>query len=194
MPDTLASLTLSPMYPESDATSSVKGTKNNKNILSAKIKRVENHTIDIYYQLTNPSSRVPTSKIPSFIGKNEHNNWRDNCVNKDSITDIPDHNLIPYEEGGKIYCLDIHATMTEGLFNDDEDIVNPSTGKIIRPEFLAMMRTTFANWGNKKSVVKDTSDEEDLPKVEEIGTVPLEEMISSGLLQMVIDNITELEI
>ena len=197
LPETLVNLTPQQMFPEADVSGPTKIAQQNYNIIYVLTNRQTKTLSELYYQFSFPSARVPIRSVPNLLaGKRiQPNKWREKCKNKEEIKDVPDYKLLPYEEDGSIYCLNIDDIMIEELFvADPSELLNPWTNKPLRPDFVQMLKNTFTNWGYEEEEKKEEPILLDDSKEGSYVIVPEKEMIAPGLMDLVIKRITEDEL
>jgi len=203
-PSTFVSLTPKQMLPHSKLDDDSAESRRNSRILLSRKNRIYTRISQLYYQLEHPTERIPTRPTVPFFGGVHVEQWRDKCVNKEDITEVPDYRLVTYEEDDKVYCLDINriakqirtAMLFEGdlneiVKNEDDDFINPYTNKPLREEFLQAIIDNFdsIDWQQDSEDEEEPQDSEE----EKVSTpsVPIEEMLAPGLIDLVLSNVAE---
>ena len=175
----------------------------NANIILARQKRLIDSLSNMYYQLEYSTERIPTMASGVYWFEDvKVGEWRLKCENRDQIINIPDYRLITYEEGEKIYCLDINdlksQIQTSLLFNENieeiisnKELINPYTKVPLNEEFVTNLVRTFDNidWeeeeeGEDQKEGHRDEDDEDL-----VSPPSPDEMLAPGLIDMIINNI-----
>ena len=204
-PNTFISLTPKQMLPFSKIDDDSPESRSNASILVARQTMIASRIAKLYYQLEHPTERIPTRPNTQIFGRTvQMDEWRNKCVNKEDIIEVPDYRLVTYEESGKIYCLDMHSITqqikqamlfendrNELIINQEGDLKNPYTDKPLREDFLRAIVDNFDNidWEDD-SEDEETEDETVEEKVPTPPTPP-ERMLAPGLIDLVLSNIEE---
>jgi hypothetical protein len=146
------------------------------------------------YGIRFPSDRIPSQINPNYLGAiPKVHKWKEICVNKEDIIDIPDDQLIYYKEDGVVYCLTIPQIMEQTLF--EETPINPYTGNPLSEAFLTRFSElytigmdTYGYYGPDKQ----PEIEPEAPSVPKPST-PESPILAPGLLNMIVDNIKQCE-
>ena len=209
-PSTFVSLTPGQMLPNTNEADE----EFNAKIIVRRQKREAASLTEKYYQIQNPTETIPTiSNNYPFYQNIKISDWRLKCENRDYIIDIPDYKLIPYEENGKIYCLDIdylrikiNELALSGPIEESLDkIKNPYTNKKLNTEFVReLINTEFdgINWEENdeeiqvKKINKEDNkeDNEEDPKEdpkEDNKEDKKEVILTPGLFSLVLRNIKD---
>lgn len=148
------------------------------------------------YGIRFPSERIPSQIKPNYLGAiPKTHKWKEICVNKQDIEDIPDDQLIYYKEDDKIYCLTISQIVEQILFEDQA--TNPYTGKPLSENFLTRFSKLYSGFFNMKTYgyygpdnQPETKAQPDAPSTPKPDT-PKSPILAPGLLNMIFKNIKE---
>ena len=172
-------LTPKQLFPEANTTG------NNATTLLLRQERNKKDLAELYYQRTYPTDRVPTRPIQPMFSKIDTHEWREKCDNSEQIVSTPDGQLVPYEEGGKVYCFDI--VFIQNALKRSGTVKNPVTGKNLRSDFIKFVKNTFAEKHDGESKMampmEMSEDEENGEDVDE------DEILAPGLMDLVRNNI-----
>ena len=81
------------------------------------------------------------------------NEWKTICVNREDIKDVPDEDIVYYNDNGEIYCLEITNILSQ-LTETDEPI-NTYTGNILKMNlFMKLFNYTGIYMNVKKNINK----------------------------------------
>jgi len=132
------------------------------------------------YDRRNPYEHIPTNStkhFSNFIDKIPIKDWKEKCSNYEDIKDIPNENLLYYDEKGKTYCLNIRQLWQDFKNNNYK---NPYTKKNLSKEFINNFNKTY-NIIEEENVENEGDDEQQNIEVEEELTPDLIKLIEDDL-------------
>lgn len=128
------------------------------------------------YTIRNPYEHNPTisSKYFShYIDKIPIKDWKDKCENYEDIKNVPNENLLYYDEKGVTYCLNIRQ-IWENFKN--KNYKNPYTKKKLSKEFINNFNKTY-------NIVEEV--EEEVEEETEDKYVEVEEELTPDLIKLI---------
>ena len=198
LPDVLMRLPLSEKLPEvydPNMNQSEEVINRMNDIITQTLKIFVRRMLTLIYIKRNPTERISgssnlglTPRIAAILSK--VNEWRTYCVNEDNI---PDNEIILYNENNKIYCMSI----PEVVYNiENDDLINKHTGNRLSQKFIDYV-TTYYNIKDKSEELVDEhiiSDMEGLTVDDEDGIDDLD--IEDLFSDLIIDDneVTENEV
>ena len=118
------------------------------------------------YDRRNPYEHIPTNStkhFSNFIDKIPIKDWKEKCSNYEDIKDIPNENLLYYDEKGKTYCLNIRQLWQDFKNNNYK---NPYTKKNLSKEFINNFNKTY-NIIEEENIENEEDEQQNI-EVEEL--------------------------
>jgi hypothetical protein len=191
LPEILVNLSSSEKLPEifEDPRVTIKVQENATRRIKQEINNFISEIGKTLYQLQHPTERVHGGGGHQFeirIGKVEK--WKTTCVNKDDVINIPDEQIIYYEEGKAIYCLTIPSIMEQIVTGNDP--VNPYTQVPLTEAFVTRFQELYSLdlKGKGYGAVDDIKPKTPTPNIP-----PQSPTLAPGLLNLIVKNIMECE-
>jgi hypothetical protein len=190
-PTTLAGLDIYEKFPEANLLEiEIKDPKESErtiNILEKRLDAYVDNMLEYYYTILNAGKRKSTRAdnfAPTRVIKTYH--MKERCVNYQDVIDVPEDQVVYYEDFLDIYCLKIPDIVDQ--INSNNSVVNPYTNEVLDEDFLHKFKTLYyEKYNNKK---------EGTPEDIITGTQPSpspEKELAPGLLDIIIKNVAECE-
>lgn len=140
LPEILVNLSpnekLSEIFEDPNSTEKEKTTRHIENMLT---KFVSSFAEKIYIE-RNPMERKQTSGVSLVQPDISLHPWRSACVNQEDVKNVPDSEVVYYNDGENVYCLVIQDLL-ERFRN--EDYSNPVSGDILSDRFVRRFKEVY---------------------------------------------------
>ena len=179
LPEILVILSPEEKLPEILGNSDVPSNKKERLAKSINI-RLDNFIqsfIKKIYDTRNPYDHIPTRAVKhvvDYLDKITIKDWKDKCSNYEDIKDVPNEDLLYYDEKGKTFCLNIRKIWVNFK---DKNYKNPYTKKKLSKEFISNFQKTY-------NIIEEEIIGEEVKETEEI-----EEELTPDLISLIEDDL-----
>ena len=193
LPEILVNLSPLEKYPEALENQNQDFVDKNYKLMERITEKVSENLAKKYYNIMFPYNKRLVETLYSDISdKIIIGSIKGKCHNKDNIKDVPDYQVVYYEEDGKTYCLLIDDLLSQ-ITNADgfDNVLNPETGNTIRQEFIERFYDIYGNTIRENGYEERPIEKIEKPKKEE---TPKEQELAPGLVSIMLENIRKCQV
>ena len=194
LPEILVTLSPIEKYPEALENQNQQFVDKNYRLMERLSEKMTENISKKYYNIMFPSNKIKQLETlySGITDKITIGNIKGKCHNKDNIKDVPDYQVVYYEEDGKTYCLLIDDLLNQINNADDfEDVLNPETGNTIRQDFIERFYDIYGNTIREDGYEERIIEKIEEPKKEEL---PEEQELAPGLVSIMLENIRKCQV